>query len=87
MTLSKLAREQGIKSTVHGFRSSFRTWCQEKTNVQAEVAEAALAHVKADKVEAAYARSDLFEKRTQLMESWANFLSNRPAEIVPLRAG
>jgi integrase len=87
MTLSKLVREQGIKSTVHGFRSSFRTWCQEKTNVQAEVAEAALAHVKADKVEAAYARSDLFEKRTQLMESWANFLSNRPAEIVPLRVG
>jgi len=87
MTLSKLVREQGIKSTVHGFRSSFRTWCQEQTNVQGEVAEAALAHVKADKVEAAYARSDLFEKRRRLMEGWANYLSNKPAEIVPLRMG
>lgn len=87
MTLSKLLREQNIKSTVHGFRSSFRTWCQEMTNVQGEVAEAALAHVKADKVEAAYARSDLFEKRRRLMESWANFLSSKPAQVVPLRVG
>lgn len=58
MTLSKLVRENGMKCTVHGFRSSFRTWCQEMTNVQGEVAEAALAYVNANKVEAAYARSD-----------------------------
>ncbi|MFT7191274.1 MAG: integrase [Dinoroseobacter sp.] len=75
MTLSKLVRELGIKSTVHGFRSSFRTWTQEQTTVPGEIAEAALAHVKADKVEAAYARSDLLEKRRKLMESWAEFIS------------
>jgi integrase len=75
MTLSKLVRELGIKSTVHGFRSSFRTWAQEQTTVPGEIAEAALAHVKADKVEAAYARSDLLEKRRNLMESWAEFIS------------
>ncbi|WP_209509453.1 tyrosine-type recombinase/integrase [Ruegeria sp. HKCCE4150] len=81
MTLSKLVKELGIKSTVHGFRSSFRTWAQERTNVPGEVAEAALAHVKADKVEAAYARSDLFEKRRKLMKSWAAFLSEDSAKV------
>lgn len=81
MTLSKLVKELGIKSTVHGFRSSFRTWAQERTNVPGEVAEAALAHVKADKVEAAYARSDLFEKRRKMMESWAAFLSETDAKV------
>lgn len=75
MTLSKLVRELGIPSTVHGFRSSFRTWVQECTDVPGEVAEAALAHVKSDKVEAAYARSDLFNKRRLLMEEWAAYLS------------
>ncbi|WP_254442646.1 tyrosine-type recombinase/integrase [Ruegeria arenilitoris] len=80
-TLSKLVRELGIRSTVHGFRSSFRTWAQERTNVRGEVAEAALAHVKADKVEAAYARSDLFEKRRNLMESWAAFVSETSAKV------
>jgi integrase len=81
MTLSKLVKELGINSTVHGFRSSFRTWAQERTNVPGEVAEAALAHVKADKVEAAYARSDLFEKRRKLMNSWAAFLSETEAKV------
>ena len=87
MTLSKLVREQGIESTVHGFRSSFRTWCQEKTNVPGEVAEAALAHVNANKVEAAYARSDLFEKRRSLMEAWAGYLIGTEAAIMPLKTG
>lgn len=81
MTLSKLVKELGIESTIHGFRSSFRTWAQERTNVPGEVAEAALAHVKADKVEAAYARSDLFAKRRKLMDSWAAFLSLNGAEL------
>lgn len=73
-TLSKLVRELGIQSTVHGFRASFRTWAQEQTNVAGEVAEAALAHVNANKVEAAYARSDLFEKRRRLMEAWCAYI-------------
>lgn len=81
MTLSKLVKELGIDSTVHGFRSSFRTWAQERTNVPGEVAEAALAHVKADKVEAAYARSDLFEKRRKLMDRWASYLSEASATV------
>jgi integrase len=59
----------------HGFRSSFRDWAAERTNYPREVAEAALAHVTGDKVEAAYRRSDLFEKRRRLMTEWANFCS------------
>lgn len=81
MTLSKLVRELGIPSTIHGFRSSFRTWAQERTNVPGEVAEAALAHIKSDKVEAAYARSDLFEKRRKLMECWSAYLSDENLKV------
>lgn len=62
----------------HGFRSSFRDWAAEQTNFAREVAEAALAHVLADKVEAAYRRSTLLEKRRQLMEAWAQFCSSEP---------
>jgi integrase len=75
MTLSKLVKELGFSADVHGFRTSFRTWAQERTNFPREVAEAALAHVIKDKAEAAYARSDLFEKRRKMMESWATYLS------------
>jgi integrase len=57
--------------TVHGFRSSFRDWAAECTNIASEVCEAALAHVVKNKAEAAYRRGDLFEKRRQLMASWA----------------
>jgi len=84
MTLSKLVKELGFEADVHGFRTSFRTWAQEKTNFPREVAEAALAHVNADKVEAAYARSDVFEKRRKMMESWAGYLEARRGEIVKL---
>jgi len=59
--------------TVHGFRSSFRTWCEEQTSYPRSVTEAALAHVNADKVEAAYQRSDLFDRRQHLMRTWADF--------------
>ena len=59
--------------TIHGFRSSFRDWAAERTNFPAEVAEMALAHAVSDKVEAAYRRGDLFQKRRQLVESWAKF--------------
>jgi integrase len=85
-TLSKLLRELAIPSTIHGFRASFRTWCQEKTNVSHEVAEAALAHVTGDKTVAAYARSDLFDKRRDLMAAWASYLKPSQSEkIVKLR--
>lgn len=75
MTLSKLVKEQGYDVHVHGFRTSFRTWAQEQTNFPREVAEAALAHVVKNKAEAAYARSDMIEKRRKMMESWAGYLA------------
>jgi integrase len=61
--------------TVHGFRSTFRDWASEVSTFPSEVAEAALAHVVADKTEAAYRRGDLFEKRRKLMQSWAAYCS------------
>ena len=81
MTLSKLVKEQGFDAHVHGFRTSFRTWAQEQTNFPREVAEAALAHVIKDKAEAAYARSDMFEKRRKMMESWAGYLAASGGEV------
>jgi integrase len=74
--------------TVHGFRSSFRDWAAERTSFPSEVAEMALAHVVGNKVEAAYRRGDLFDKRRRLMGAWAEFLSKAPAgvaRVVPLR--
>lgn len=74
MTLSAvLRRMQRRDITVHGFRSTFRDWCAESTNYPREVCEQALAHQLPDKVEAAYRRSDLIEKRSQLMDEWAAF--------------
>ena len=73
--LSTLLRDLGIAAVPHGFRSSFRDWCGECSNAPREVAEAALAHTVGNKVEAAYARSDLFERRRVLMEQWAAYLT------------
>jgi integrase len=87
MTLSKLIKELGFEADVHGFRTSFRTWAQERTNTPREVAELALAHVNRDRVEAAYARSDLFEKRRKLMEGWAFYLAQTPGKVVKLVGG
>lgn len=82
MTLSKLVKELGFNADVHGFRTSFRTWAQERTNYPREVAEAALAHLSGDAVERAYARSDLFEKRRKMMETWAGYLSEARGNVV-----
>lgn len=78
MTMTKLVRNLGIEAVPHGFRSSFRDWAAEKTDHPREVIEAALAHVVRNKVEAAYRRTDLFERRRRLMEDWASYckLSN-----------
>ena len=86
MTLSKLLRDLGIDAVPHGFRSSFRDWAGERTNFPREVCETALAHVNPNKVEAAYARSDLFAKRRDLMERWALYLNPAPADVVILDA-
>lgn len=67
--------------TVHGFRSAFRDWAAERTDFPREVAEAALAHAVGDKVEAAYRRGDLFEKRRQLMDAWADYCEGREGAL------
>jgi len=69
--LTLLRRTDRADLTAHGFRSTFRDWASERTEVAREVAEAALAHTIADKVEAAYRRGDPFAKRRQLMYAWA----------------
>lgn len=73
MTLLATLKQMRPKITVHGFRSAFRDWAAETTDFPREVAEAALAHSVGDKVEAAYRRGDLFEKRRQLMTAWATY--------------
>ena len=69
--------------TAHGFRSSFRDWAAERTNFPSEVAEMALAHAVGNKVEAAYRRGDLFEKRRRLMQQWATFCTTAPQRNTP----
>ena len=73
--LAKLLRELGIDAVPHGFRSSFRDWAAECTDAPREVCELALAHVNSDRVEAAYRRTDLFEKRRVLMADWAAYVA------------
>jgi integrase len=75
--------------TVHGFRSSFRDWSAERTNFPREVAEMALAHTVADRVEAAHRRGDIFEKRRQLAAAWAKYVTMPVigANVVALAAG
>lgn len=76
MTLTAVLRRMergGI--TVHGFRSTFRDWAAERTNYPHELAEMALAHVVSNKVEAAYRRGDMLEKRFVMMNEWSNFCS------------
>lgn len=70
--------------TTHGFRSTFRDWCAEQTNFPRELAEAALAHTLKDKVEAAYQRGDLLERRRKLMEAWAAYCNKVPGDVVQL---
>lgn len=67
--------------TTHGFRSSFRDWCSEEAHAPREVAEAALAHVTGDATERAYARSDLFQRRRELMKHWAQFVCPKLSNI------
>ena len=74
-TLSKLLRENEVEAVPHGFRTSFRIWCGDN-GVAREVAEAALAHVIRDKVEAAYARGTLFGRRREVMERWARYVTD-----------
>ena len=83
-TIGKLLTENGVDAVPHGFRSSFRQWAAERTNIPREVCELALAHVNSDAAERAYQRSDLFERRRDLMEAWARFLAAAPANVLRL---
>lgn len=85
MAMLMLLRRMGVEGvTVHGFRSTFRDWAAEMTNVPREVAEMSLSHRIGSQVEQAYARSDLLEKRRALMEKWSNFVTGTDAKVVLL---
>lgn len=88
MSMTALTRRMGADCVPHGMRSTFRDWCSERTNYPRDVAEMALAHAIGDKVEAAYRRGDLFDKRRQMMAAWAAFC-DKPAgkggEVVPIK--
>ena len=89
-TLRKVLKRMGCRATVHGFRSAFRDWAAEQTNYPNHVVEQALAHAIANGVEAAYRRGDLFEKRRQLMQDWAEYCSKPDTAngvVLPLRQG
>ena len=73
MSLSELMRGMKLHYVPHGLRSTFRDWAAEQTAYPSDVIEMALAHTIANKVEAAYRRSDLFEKRQRLMADWTAY--------------
>jgi len=89
MTMLMLLRRMNREDlTAHGFRSTFSDWAAERTAYPREVVEMALAHAVENKVEAAYRRGDLFDKRRWLMTDWAHFCEAPPVgEVVLLRAG
>lgn len=87
MTISAVCRRMEVDAVPHGFRSTFRDWTAERTSYPRDVCEMALAHAIENKVEAAYRRGDLLEKRRRLMREWAKFCEkpvNR-AEVVSIR--
>ena len=87
MTLTMPIRRAKLQITIHGFRSTFRDWCAEATNTPREVAEACLAHVVRNAVEAAYARTDHFEQRRDVMDAWESHCMNiaHDEKIIPLK--
>ena len=85
MTMLKIMRDRSLPFSVHGFRSAFKTWAVEATSFPDTVSEAALAHIDANKVRAAYSRTDFRQQRTDLMAAWANFISEGGATVRSLR--
>jgi integrase len=86
MTLTAVLRRMKVDAVPHGFRSTFRDWAAERTNYPREMAEMALAHTIGDKVEAAYRRGDMFEKRRRMMIEWAKFCDTVEAKgsVIPM---
>lgn len=87
MTLSAVCRRMEIPAVPHGFRSTFKDWVSERTGYPNEVSEAALAHLVGDRVEAAYRRGDLFDKRRRMMGDWATFVAqpSPKGNVTPMR--
>ena len=85
VAISKMVRDLKIGAVPHGFRSSFRDWAAECSDAPREVCELALAHVNTNSIEAAYRRTDLFERRRALMDAWAAFVTG-PAVTPPSAA-
>ena len=87
MTLTAVLRRMKVDAVPHGFRSTFRDWASERTNYPRDAAEMALAHAIGDKVEAAYRRGDLFDKRRRMMNDWAAFCDQPSggASVLPLK--
>ena len=86
MTLAAVIKRMGrTDSTPHGFRSTFRDWVAEQTNIPREIAELSLAHEVGSVVERSYRRSDLLAKRRDLMERWARFCCPAVADVIKLR--
>ena len=79
--MGRMMKALEIGAVPHGFRSSFRDWAAECTDTPREVCELALAHVNSDRVEAAYRRSDLFERRRTLMQQWADYLADSRSQL------
>lgn len=75
MSMTEIMRGMGLSAVPHGMRSTFRDWCAEKTDYPSEMAELALAHAVSNKVEAAYRRGDMFEKRRAMMADWSTYLN------------
>lgn len=85
MALTKTLRDMDMDCTAHGFRSSFRDWAAEQTSVAGEIAEAALAHAVPNAVEAAYKRTDFFDRRRELMDAWGRFATGKDsAEVIDI---
>jgi integrase len=86
MTLTAVVRRMRVAAVPHGFRSTFRDWASERTNYPRDAAEMALAHTIGDKVEAAYRRGDLFDKRRRMMTDWASFCGQPVVsdEVIPM---
>ena len=87
MTLTAVLRRMKVDAVPHGFRSTFRDWASERTNYPRDAAEMALAHAIGDKVEAAYRRGDLFDKRCRMMNDWAAFCDQPSGggSVLPLK--
>jgi integrase len=89
MTMTKVMRDMGVDAVPHGFRATFSSWCASSTAYPTEVREMALAHAIGDGTVAAYQRSDLFDKRRNLMTDWAKFTATVPpvGNVIPMRKG